>query len=118
MNSPITGITKNPTIPASPPISSVRSGTPTLLSRRPGTTYLATWLLAATTVAAPARPQPSAPPSTTPQTATAAHTRSRPGSIGTITPAMPTTIASPTSSSPQGSMPVSVHARWCCQRPT
>src|SRR5262245_31097397 len=99
-NSPMTGITKNPTSASRPPTTIELRGTPASRRRRSGTTYFTTWTPATHRVATASTPQPRAVLVNSAQTRIAAQTSSAPGSTGTTTPISPTTIASPTRTSP------------------
>jgi hypothetical protein len=82
-------------MPSSAPMSIVRVGTPESRSRRPGSTYLTTLPTTMIAAAMPSTHQPSASLRGTAHTAMPASTSSRPGSTGSRTPTMPTTISNP-----------------------
>src|SRR5918997_4521722 len=93
MNSPTTGITKNPTTPRTAPAAMVRPGTPESRRRRPGTRYFTTdpTSTIATTIPSTVHATTSARP--TAHTPTPATTSTSPGRIGSAIPTMPTTTS-------------------------
>src|SRR3954467_6012400 len=113
MNSPTTGITKNPTMPSSAPATTERVGTPDSRIRRPGSRYLA--MLPTTTIATamPSTHQPRASPRGTAHTAMPASTRISPGRTGTRMPISPAATSRPASSVMAGALRVS----WLSDHP-
>jgi hypothetical protein len=93
MNSPMTGITKNPTMPRTTPSTNVRRGTPASFSRRCGTAYLMTAPTARTTTPDQAMPQASPVFVEYAQTSRAPAMISTPGRTGTTMPSRPIRIA-------------------------
>src|SRR6478609_7768724 len=93
MNMPMTGITKNPMKPSSAPTSSVRLGTPAVLSCRPGTRYFTTDPQTRSRALTANTAQAVVVPTSRAHTRIAPRTRIVPGRTGTMMPAMPTAIA-------------------------
>src|SRR6478609_304404 len=93
MNMPMTGITKNPMKPSSAPTSSVRLGTPAVLSCRPGTRYFTTDPPTRSRALTANTAQAVVVPTSRVHTKMAPSTRTVPGRTGTMMPAMPTAIA-------------------------
>src|SRR6478609_8231123 len=93
MNMPMTGITKNPMKPSSAPTSSVRLGTPAVLSCRPGTRYFTTDPPMRSRALTANTAQAVVVPTSRVHTKMAPSTRIVPGRTGTMMPAMPTAIA-------------------------
>src|SRR5262245_742058 len=103
MNSPITGIAKNPMMPPMLPMAVLVHDTPATRIRRPGITNFTTWLSASSAVAATSTTQPLALLSNNDQISTPSQDSHSPGSTGTTTPISPTAMMTAMNTSPSGS---------------